>query len=130
MVSSITNERESYLYRGSDCMGHFVKTCSSIKDKLMDELKVNVPVIIAEEDEENFKNTTLCGICDQPLGNDRVRDHCHLTGKYRWCAHSKCNLHFNCKGFKIHVFFHNLKGYGSHFIICNAHEFQSKKRLL
>ena len=26
-VNSITNERESYLYRGHDCMQHFVKTC-------------------------------------------------------------------------------------------------------
>ena len=27
------------------------------------------------------------------------------------------------------MFFHNLKAYGSHFIICNAHEFQSKKKI-
>ena len=28
-----------------------------------------------------------------------------------------------------HMFFHNLKGYGSHFIICNAHEFHSKRKI-
>ena len=84
---------------------------------------------MTEEDEENFMNATHCGICNHEIGNDRVRDHCHMTGKYRCCAHSKCNLYFNNKDFKIPVFFHNLKGYDSHFIICNAHEFQSKKKI-
>ena len=49
-----------------------------------------------------------------------------MTGKYRGCAHSSCNLQFSFKDFKITVFVHNLKGYDSQFIICNAHEFQSK----
>ena len=79
------------------------------------------------EDEENCLNATHCGICDHEVGNDRVRDHCHMTGKYRCCAHSKCNLNSNNKDLYIPVFFHNLKGYGSHCIICNAHEFQIKK---
>ena len=79
------------------------------------------------EDESNFNNATMCGICDHELNDGKVRDHCHMTGKYRCCAHSKCNLLFNHKDFKILVFFHNLKGYDSHFIICNAHEFHSKK---
>ena len=131
VVNSITDESESYLYRGSDCMDHFVKTCRNIRNKIMDILKINVPIVMTREDEDNFKNATHCGICDHPLTDpkDRVRDHCHMTGKYRCCAHSTCNLHFNHNGFKIPVFFHNLKGYDSHFIICNAHEFQSKKKI-
>ena len=130
VVNRITNGSEIYLYRGSDCMEHFVKTCRNIKDKIMSELKVNVPIIMAEEDEYDFNNATHCGICDHELGNARVRDHCHMTGKYRSCAHSNCNLDVNNNDFKILVFFHNLKGYGSHFIICNAHEFGNKKRLV
>jgi hypothetical protein len=129
VVNSITNETESYLYRGQDCMQHFVKTCRDIRIKIMEKLKVNVPIIMTEEDEYNFKNATHCGICDNELNNDKVRDHCHMTGKYRCCAHSECNLHFNHKDFKIPIFFHNLKGYDSHFIICNAHEFNSKKKI-
>ena len=96
----------------------------------MDKLKVNVPIIMTNGDVYNFNNATHCGICDHELGNDRVSDHCHMTGKYRCCAHSNCNLHFNNKGFKAPVFFHNLKGHDSHFIICNAHEFEGKKRLM
>ena len=65
----------------------------------MEILKVNVPIIMTEEDEENFNNATVCGICDKELGDDKVRDHCHMIGKYRCCAHSNCNLHFNYKKF-------------------------------
>ena len=136
VVNSITNETESYLYRGSDCMEHFVKTCRMIKDKIMDELKVNVPIIMTQEDEDNFKNATHCYLCEDKIDDSdhlqrglKVRDHCHMTGKYRGCAHGLCNLHFNYTNFKIPVFFHNLKGYDSHFIICNAHEFESKKKI-
>ena len=28
-------------------------------------------------------NSTLCHICNEELGKDRVRDHCHLSGKFR-----------------------------------------------
>ena len=28
------------------------------------------------------------------MGDDRVRDHDHVNGKYRGAAHSQCNLQF------------------------------------
>ena len=75
-------------------------------------------------------HATHCGICDHEVGDDKVRDRCHMTGKYRCCAHSKCNLHVNYNNFKIPVVFHDLKGYDSHLIIYNAHQFESKQRLM
>ena len=36
-------------------------------------------------------NSTLCHICNEELGNDKVRDHCHLSGKFRGAAHEVCN---------------------------------------
>ena len=71
MVSSITNESESYLYRGHDCMQHFVKTCRDIRIKIMEKLKVNVPIIMTNEDESNFNNATMCGICGHELDDDK-----------------------------------------------------------
>ena len=67
---------------------------------------------------EKFEQATVCWICEKPfeVGDKRVRDHCHFTGKFRGAAHEKCNL--LCKAPKFTpVFFHNLKGYDAHFIV-------------
>ncbi len=45
------------------------------------------------------------------------RDHCHFTGKFRGAAHRSCNINFNYKNWKIPVIMHNFKGYDSHFIV-------------
>ena len=42
--------------------------------------------------------------------NGPVRDHCHITGKYRGSAHNDCNLKLRLEpeSIKIPVIFHNL----------------------
>ena len=59
----------------------------------------------------------------------KVRDHCHVTGKYRGCAHNVCNINFNYKDIKVPVFFHNLKNYDAHLIISNAKLMNCKKKI-
>ena len=46
----------------------------------------------------------------------KVRDHCHYTGKYRGAAHSKCNLNYATTK-TIPVVFHNGSTYDYHSII-------------
>ena len=45
-------------------------------------------LVMAEEDNEDFKNSIKCWISDSYyVGNDvKVKDHCHITGKYRGSA--------------------------------------------
>ena len=50
------------------------------------------------------------------LKMQKVRDHCHYTGKYRGAAHSNCNLKYKTTK-KIPVVFHNWSTYDYHFII-------------
>lgn len=45
-----------------------------------------------------------------------MRDHCHLSGKYRGAAHNSCNLNYKQAHF-LPVFIHNLKGYDGHLLI-------------
>ena len=45
-----------------------------------------------------------------------MRDHCHLTGKFRGVAHKDCNLKYRVPKF-FPVVFHNLSGYDSHLFI-------------
>ena len=46
----------------------------------------------------------------------KVRDHCHYTGKYRGAAHNICNLRYKVPK-EIPVVFHNGSTYDYHFII-------------
>ena len=77
----------------------------------------NIPevgMIFGEEEAKQFNEATICWICGGELGLDKVRDHCHYTGKYRGAAHNKCNLKYF-----IPVVFHNLSGYDAHLFIKN-----------
>ena len=75
-------------------------------------------MFLTEEDLDKFEKATKCHICDKPLGKDRVRDHCHLTGKFRGAAHNGCNINYKIPKF-FPVIFHNLSGYDSHLFIKN-----------
>ena len=41
-----------------------------------------------------YDNSTLRHICNEELGKDRVRNHPHLSGKFRDAAHEVCNLKY------------------------------------
>ena len=77
----------------------------------------NRKMIITEEEKEQFNKASDCWICGKKLNiEDKVRDHCHYTGRYRGAAHNICNLKYN-KPNNISVFFHNLTNYDSHLFI-------------
>ena len=64
-----------------------------------------------------------CLVCQESLIReqfvDAVRDHCHITGRFRGAAHNACNLklRLNPKTTSIPVVFHNLRGYDSHLLM-------------
>ena len=73
-------------------------------------------MIFTRYDMTKFTKSTKYWICNGLLGEDKVRDHCHFTGKFRVAAHSSCNLKFKKPKFTP-VFFHNLRGYDSHLFV-------------
>ena len=71
---------------------------------------------MSAKDQKLFNEAKTCHICSLELKDDKVRDHCHFTGKYRGAAHNKCNL--DCRKLKVlPVIFHNLQGYDAHLFI-------------
>ena len=78
----------------------------------------NKEFVMTKKDNEDFENSTKCWICDNDYinGDVKVRDHCHITGKYRGSAHRDCNINVKLNH-KIPVVFHNLENYDSHLII-------------
>lgn len=105
------------MYRGKDCVEKFVeyliKDCTRIHEILLDKKPMSS---LTAKQNKDFQNARTCHICNQLLFNDKVRDHDHITSKYRGAAHSHCNLMFKVCPF-IPVIFHNLSGYDSHLFI-------------
>ena len=87
-------------------------------------------MIFDSKAEMEFNNSECCHFCGLGFTKKfksgkmkgkivpKVRDHCHVTGKFRGAAHSTCNLQSKLS-FKtqIPVVCHNLSGYDSHIII-------------
>ena len=75
-------------------------------------------VVMTEKDEEEYKNNNICRFCEKEILSDKVRDHCHLTGKYRGPAHSKCNINVTQKQSIFFPFvFHNFSNYDCHMFL-------------
>ena len=107
-------------YRGEDCMKKFCKDLRTHAAKIINyEKKKMISLTIKEEIYHNKQK--ICYICKKKINkNDKkqqkVRDHCHYTGKYRGAAHNICNLRYKVPK-EIPVVFHNGSTYDYHFII-------------
>ena len=101
---------------GEDVERKFVESLKSDLKDVHDILTTEAPIQMTDDDETCFNAARDCYACGLELKDDRVRDHCHLTGKYRGAAHSKCNLKMRTPTF-VPVLFHNLEGYDLHLFI-------------
>jgi hypothetical protein len=100
----------------------FVKNLKEIAVSIYDENEADKSyMIFTKDDEITHTNSTHCHICELPLkkgvhacaaeDNDiTVRDHCHITGKYRGAAYKSCNLNYKLPKF-YPVILHNSSGY-------------------
>ena len=75
----------------------------------------------------SYEKQKVCHLCKKKFCFDeneknkfklyqKVRDHCHYTGKVRGTAHNICNLRYNIPK-EIPVISHNCSTYDDHFII-------------
>ena len=78
---------------------------------------------MSEEDEKNYQNSQNCWICNQKIIKDKVRDHCHITGKFRGSAHRECNSKLRIPR-RLPIIFHNLEGYDGHIIFKELNNFK------
>ena len=87
----------------------------------------NKNLIMSEEEQYLFQQSNSCWICKKLIDNndEEVRDHCHVTGKYRGAAHWSCNINLQLTK-NVPIIFPNLKGYDSHLIFCELNKFDVK----
>ena len=92
-------------------------------------------MLLTKEEKKSYKKQEACHICQNEFCYDKndenytnrnkVKDHCHYTGKYREAAHSKCNLNYEVSK-DIPLLIHNAS-YDTHFIINHlAKEFKGE----
>ena len=81
--------------------------------------------LFMSEEEEQFQPSNICWICEKLNDDDNeIRDHCHMTRKFRGAAHWSCSINLQLTK-KFLVVFHNLRGYG-HLIFDQLKNFDVK----
>ena len=107
-------------YRGKDCMKKFCKDLREHAMKIINYEKKRI-VPLTTKEEICYNKQKICYICKKEFNNidkkqQKVKDHCHYTGKYRGVAHNICNLKYKVPK-EIPAVFHNGSTYDYHFII-------------
>ncbi|XP_022179896.1 uncharacterized protein LOC111040332 [Myzus persicae] len=103
------------IYRGSEdrtvVARHFMESIVEVALKIEGLMKTNIPLKMTKGEEKTHQECIECNLCKCILvGDDKVRDHDHLTGKFRQTLCSRCNLELQQPKF-VPVFFHNLSNY-------------------
>jgi hypothetical protein len=134
VVSSVDKyTKPTVVYRGDNVVEEFLTQILNEENKIIDILNHIKPMTISHEEDETFSMAENCHICNEPLGLDRVRDHDHLTGKFRGAAHNSCNLNFSFRRdtsenkFFIPIILHNLRGYDAHLIMSKISEMKCRE---
>ena len=94
------------------------RTCKKITNYEKKEM-----ILLIKKEEKKYNKQKVCHICkkrfsidDSNKKYDKVKDHCHYTGKYRGAAHDICKLRYKIPK-EVPVVFHNSSIYDYHFII-------------
>ena len=100
---------------GYDNVDWFVKEVKKLEIKLTFYFKnTKKDIIMAQEDKKDFDNKKISRFCEKGILSDKVRDPCHLTGKYRGPAHNTRNKSVQQKDSNfIPIAFHNFSNYDS-----------------
>ena len=113
------------LYRGKHAINRFIKEYNYYKKVLKKHFNKNL--VIPAEVEESFQSSNKCWICDKLyyVGDNKARDHCHITREYRGTAHWSCNANLKLTK-NVPVLFHDLRSYDSHLIMQEIDKFNAK----
>ena len=116
------------VYRGENAAYEFIKAILKECKYCRNVMKhFNKNLIMSEKEEHLFQESKSCWICKNFIDNyeEKVRDHCHIIGKFRGAALWDCNINFHLTK-KVPVIFHNLRGYDNHLIFNELDKFDVK----
>ena len=102
-----------------DVMPLFFQALDDAQDLLLPQLQAaKQQMVWTSADEALYRNAKFCHICKEEFKSprDKVRDHCHKTGRWLGPAHYKCNVERRVKT-NLLYYMHNFSGYDSHFVV-------------
>ena len=116
ILSELEDVLESGYYEsplGYNNVDWFVKVVVKLENKMAFYFKnTKKDIIMTQKDKEDFGNKNICRFCEKETTSEKVRDHCHLTGKYKGPAHNVCNINVEQKDSKFIPFaFHKFSNY-------------------
>ena len=119
MVSELEDVLQSGYYKsplGYDNVDWFVDEVIKLENKMAFYFKrTKKDIIMTDEDEEDYRKNNVCRFCEKNFESEKVRDHCHLIGKYRSPAQNTCNINVTQKQSNFIPFvFHNFSNYDCH----------------
>ena len=114
------------IFTGNNCINNFIKWIFRQQGRINQIITnhFNKKLKMTIGDENNYGNSQDCWICNGKLDTDKVRDHYHITGKYRGAAHNQCNLNLKIPK-KLPIIFHNLQNYDGHIIFKELNNFNN-----
>ena len=111
-----TFSKDVVLYRRKNAVYKFIQCIFKEYNYCKDVMKkhFNNNLVMTAEQNEEFQRSNNYWICGKLIEFDKkLRDHCHISGKYRGPAHWSCNINLKIRK-KLPVIFHNLPGYDIH----------------
>lgn len=96
-------------YVGPDAGGNFCDDILDLEEILTQRMADVREMELTPEDLRRANEQTHCWLCEKYMGQDRVKDHDHLTGKFLGMAHNICNFRRR-ELKKIVAFSHNFSG--------------------
>ena len=109
-------------WSGEDSIIHFLGYLDQLAHQLhdRDNKMTRQDMTLTTEQEKEFELCEACPKCNSPFDDSKhrkVRDHCHITGKFRSALCHTCNSRLYLSRRILPVFFHNFKCYDAHQII-------------
>ena len=121
--------KPTVVYRGDNAAYEFIKAILEEYKyfKKVMKKRFNKNLIMSEKEKHLFQQSNSCWICKKLINNDeeKVTDHCQVTGKFGGAAHWKIDINFQLAK-NVPAMFHNLRSYARHLIFNDLDTFDVK----
>jgi hypothetical protein len=119
-----------FLYTGTDCISMLLGWIEEEVARIQQILRITwEEMYMSHADRRVFEKASACAMCRKKFGSscEKVRDHDHLSGAFRFALCNSCNLSHASTRYQLNIFFHGLSNYDSHFLVQDFSRFETNR---